>query len=45
MMLVNAEGIRFLTEDRLLPQILECFSELDHVSLNLDRAAAMLILR
>ena len=28
-MLVNPEGIRFLSEDKLLPQMVECFNELD----------------
>ncbi|ORY28003.1 Rapamycin-insensitive companion of mTOR, middle domain-domain-containing protein [Naematelia encephala] len=28
-MLVNAEGIRFISEDKLLRQMVECFSELD----------------
>jgi hypothetical protein len=31
-MLLNPEGIRFLSEDRLLKQIVDCFTELDQVS-------------
>ena len=31
-MLVNPEGIRFLTEDKLLKQMVDCFDELDQVS-------------
>jgi len=30
-MLANPEGIRFLTEDKLLRQIVDCFNELDQV--------------
>lgn len=30
-MLSTPEGIRFLTEDKLLKQLLDCFNELDQV--------------
>lgn len=31
-MLANPEGIKYLTEDKLLRQMVECFNELDQVS-------------
>lgn len=31
-MLSNPEGIKFITEDKLLRQLVECFNELDQVS-------------
>lgn len=31
-MLANPEGVRFMTEDKLLRQILDCFAEIDQVS-------------
>ena len=31
-MLVNPEGIRFVIEDKLLRQMVDCFNELDQVS-------------
>lgn len=35
-MLANPDGIRYLLEDKLLRQIVECFSELDQVGSLLD---------
>lgn len=31
-MLVNPEGVRYLSEDRLLAQLVDCFSNIDEVS-------------
>ena len=32
-MLVDPEGIRFISEDKLLPQMVDCFNELSQVSI------------
>lgn len=31
-LLANPDGVAFLTADKLLPQLFECFAEIDHVS-------------
>lgn len=40
-MLSTPEGIRFLTEDKLLRQLLHCFNELDQVGNTLSRGLIM----
>jgi rapamycin-insensitive companion of mTOR len=35
-MLANPEGVRFLTEDKLLRQMVDCLHELDQVCVSLD---------
>lgn len=40
-MLVNPEGVRYLAEDRLLPQLADCFSNIDEVRVELRHGAIL----